>query len=75
METRDLLERARGKLEAKGLDLIVANDLGVPGAGFARDTNVVTLLHADGRNESLPLMSKDAVSAKVLDRVALLLSS
>jgi phosphopantothenoylcysteine decarboxylase/phosphopantothenate--cysteine ligase len=75
METRDLLERARGKLEAKGLDLVVANDLSEPGAGFAGDTNVVTLLHADGRSESLPLMSKDEVSAHVLDRIALLLSS
>jgi len=75
METEDLVARARAKLENKGLDLIVANDLGEPGAGFAVESNVVTLLHAGGRTEALPLMSKEEVAAEVLNRVAALLST
>lgn len=74
-ETRDLLENARAKLRAKGLDLIVANDVTEPGAGFAVDTNRVTLIDARGRIEPLPLMSKAAVAEAILDRVVALLSA
>jgi len=69
METQDLVANARGKLERKGLDLIVANDLGVVGAGFGTDTNVVVLLDADGGRTDLARASKDTVANAVLDRV------
>jgi phosphopantothenoylcysteine decarboxylase/phosphopantothenate--cysteine ligase len=70
METADLEARARAKLERKNLDLIVANDLTVPGAGFATTTNVVTLIERDGTIERLPLMDKEAVAGHVIDRIA-----
>ncbi|MCX7670417.1 MAG: bifunctional phosphopantothenoylcysteine decarboxylase/phosphopantothenate--cysteine ligase CoaBC, partial [Anaerolineae bacterium] len=65
-ETQDLLANAAAKLTAKRLDLIVANDVTEPGAGFGADDNRVTLLFADGRQEALPLMSKRAVAQRVL---------
>ena len=67
-ETNDVLAHARGKLERKRLDMIVANDVTRPGAGFDVDTNIVTLLTQDGCQE-LPVMSKDAVADRILDRV------
>jgi phosphopantothenoylcysteine decarboxylase/phosphopantothenate--cysteine ligase len=73
METGDLLAKARAKLQRKDLDLLVANDLTVPGAGFAVDTNVVTILHRDGRTEELPRQGKDQVAGELLDRIAALL--
>lgn len=72
-ETADLAEYARRKLEEKNLDLIVANDVTQPDAGFAVDTNRAVLVHRDGRREDLPLMPKDALAAAILDRVAALL--
>lgn len=74
-ESQDLVQNARAKLEAKGLSLVVANDITAPDAGFAADTNQVTLLHPEGRVEPLPLMSKAAVAEVVLDRVVELLRS
>jgi phosphopantothenoylcysteine decarboxylase/phosphopantothenate--cysteine ligase len=68
-ETRDLLDNARAKLERKRLDLIVANDVSATDAGFAVDTNRVTLLWADGRVEALPLMSKGDVAHVIWDRL------
>ena len=68
METRDLLENSRAKLEKKKLDMIVANNLKVAGAGFGVDTNVVTLITKDGAAE-LPLMGKDAVAGQLLDAI------
>lgn len=68
-ETNDLEANARDKLARKQLDLIVANDVTEEGAGFAVDTNIVTLFGADGASERHPLMSKDAVADLVLDRV------
>lgn len=73
-ETDDLLANARQKLEGKNLDLIVANDITEEGAGFDGDTNIVRLLTPDGKVESLPQMSKEAVASVLLDKVALLLS-
>lgn len=73
-ESRDLVENARAKLQAKGLSLIVANDITAPDAGFAGDTNRVTLLDSQGGVDSLPLMSKSEVAEVVLDRVVKLLS-
>lgn len=72
-ETTDVEERARGKLDRKALDLIVANDVTAEGAGFDVDTNVVTLIDASG-SESLPILSKDEVADAILDRVAVLRS-
>ena len=72
-ESHDLLENARHKLQAKRMDLIVANDITAPQAGFAVDTNKVTLLYADGLQEALPLMSKAEVAHAVLLRALVLL--
>ncbi len=72
-ETKDLLQNAANKLESKGLDLIAANDISATDAGFAVETNRVTLLFADGRRESLPLMSKAETAEIILGRVAILL--
>ena len=74
-ETQNLLANAQNKLAAKGLDLIVANDVSASDAGFGVDTNRVTLLDRDGRAETLPLMSKAAVAEAVMDRVVTLLAS
>ena len=68
-ETGDLVARARDKLLAKSLDLIVAHDIPAPGSGFEGDTNRVTLISADGTIEALPLMTKEEVAERVLDRV------
>ena len=68
-ETRNLLDNARAKLEAKSLDLIVANDISAADVGFGVDTNRVTLLYPDGRTESTTLMGKDEVARLILDRV------
>ena len=72
-ESRDLLQNAANKLESKNLDLIVANDISADDAGFAVETNRVTLLFADGRRESLPLMSKAKTAEVILEQVAILL--
>ena len=72
-ESQNLLRNAANKLESKNLDLIVANDISADDAGFAVETNRVTLLFADGRRESLPLMSKVKTAEIILERVALLL--
>jgi phosphopantothenoylcysteine decarboxylase/phosphopantothenate--cysteine ligase len=72
-ESQSLIDNARAKLYSKNLDLIVANDILAPDAGFAVDTNRVTLLDAGGGVETLPLLSKAEVAAKVLERVVRLL--
>jgi phosphopantothenoylcysteine decarboxylase/phosphopantothenate--cysteine ligase len=72
-ETCDLLENASQKLKSKNLDLIVANDISAADAGFGVETNRVTLLFADGRKESLPLMDKSEVAEVILNTVATLL--
>jgi phosphopantothenoylcysteine decarboxylase/phosphopantothenate--cysteine ligase len=72
-ESRDLLENATVKLKSKGLDFIAANDISAGDAGFAVETNRVTLLFADGRKESLPLMSKTEVAETIIERLATLL--
>ena len=66
METRDLLENSRAKLEKKHVDMICANNLKVAVAGFGVDTNVITLITAGGAEE-LPLMSKEAAANRILD--------
>jgi len=72
-ESRELLSNARRKLEAKQLDLIVANDISAADAGFAVDTNRVTILDAGGGEEALPLISKSEVAQFVIERVVGLL--
>ena len=72
-ESRDLLSNARRKLEAKQLDLIVANDISAADAGFAVDTNRVTILDAGDGEEVLPLISKSEVAQFVIERVVGLL--
>jgi phosphopantothenoylcysteine decarboxylase/phosphopantothenate--cysteine ligase len=73
-ETQDLIDNAKKKLESKNLDFIVANDVTMEGAGFATDTNIVTIIERNGRIRSLPLMSKKEVAASIIDSVANLLS-
>lgn len=73
-ETHDVLAHARQKLERKNADLIVANDVLAPGAGFGTPTNAVTLVSRDGVDE-VPLQAKSAVAARILDRIEALLVS
>ncbi|MCI5958325.1 MAG: bifunctional phosphopantothenoylcysteine decarboxylase/phosphopantothenate--cysteine ligase CoaBC [Lachnospiraceae bacterium] len=65
METKDMLENSKAKLEKKNLDVIVANNLKVAGAGFGTDTNVVTLITKDEVKE-LPILSKEEVADRIL---------
>ena len=69
METSDMENRARAKLAKKNLDMIVANNVKVAGAGFGTDTNVVTFI-TDDDTEQLEIMSKESVAMKLLDRLA-----
>ncbi len=69
LETDNALQNAREKLARKNLDMIVLNSLADPGAGFATDTNKVTIISASGAEESLPLMPKTEVAAAILDRL------
>ena len=74
-ETHDGLDFARRKRADKDLDLVVFNDITAEGAGFGTDTNIVTLIHRDGREESLPVQSKSSVADRIMDEVAALLSN
>ena len=67
-ETRDVIEAARGKLESKHLDLVVANDVSDPALGFATDDNRVWLVSAD-EVEELPILSKRAIARTLWDRL------
>ena len=69
METRDLVENSTAKLNKKKMDMIVANNLKVPGAGFGVDTSVVTIITREGA-EQLPLQSKDDVAMAIVDHFA-----
>jgi phosphopantothenoylcysteine decarboxylase / phosphopantothenate---cysteine ligase len=73
-ETHDVVQKGRAKRERKHVDLIVANDVSQPGAGFEVETNIVTLIDATG-HEALPRQSKTAVGRAILDRVEHLLES
>lgn len=73
LETHDVLKHAAEKLEAKGLDLIVANSAREAGAGFGFDTNRVTVIGRDGEPAALPLMPKYEVADAILDRIEALL--
>ncbi len=75
LETNDILQNARAKLEAKGLDLIVVNDAKEAGAGFGVETNRVTLVAKGGRTEALELMAKTDLADVLLDRIEALLGA
>lgn len=68
METENMLSNSRAKLAKKNLDMIVANNVKVPGAGFAGDTNVVTLITQDEETE-LPLLSKEDTAVQILNKI------
>lgn len=68
-ETEDLERNARQKVEGKNLDLLVANDVTLPGAGFGTDTNIVKLVYPDGTITPLPKMDKLALAHRILDKV------
>lgn len=68
METENMLENSKAKLEKKNLDMIVANNLKVKGAGFGTDTNIVTIITKDEVKE-LPIMSKDEVANALLNEI------
>lgn len=68
-ETENLLQNAAEKLARKKLDLLVANDVTQPGAGFGTDTNIARLLFPDGRVESLPMLDKRALAHRIWDEV------
>jgi len=69
-ETDDLRANAADKLQRKGIDLIVANDVSEPGVGFEHDTNAVVILGADGSATEVPLADKRAIARAILDRIA-----
>ena len=66
METQNMLENSQAKLVKKNVDMICANNLKVAGAGFGVDTNVITLITAQGAEE-LPLLSKEEAANRILD--------
>jgi len=68
-ETNDVTERGRRKMQRKGVDLLVINDVSAPGTGFDHDTNEVTIMRADGSHTEVPMTSKYAVANAVLDSV------
>jgi phosphopantothenoylcysteine decarboxylase/phosphopantothenate--cysteine ligase len=70
LETEDLIENARKKLEAKGFDLIAANPAKEEGVGFNADRNRVTVLNARGGVEELPALPKEEVAERLLDRLS-----
>lgn len=72
METENLIENSQKKLYKKNLDMVVANNLKVAGAGFGTDTNVITLITKNGAEE-LPLMSKDAAADEILSKIVSML--
>ena len=68
-ETNDVIGYARSKMETKRLDMVVANDITKPGAGFNTDTNIATILTRGGGEVDLPLMSKRELADKILDEI------
>jgi phosphopantothenoylcysteine decarboxylase/phosphopantothenate--cysteine ligase len=72
-ETQNLIANAKKKLDSKGCDLFVANDVSQEGSGFGADTNKVTIIKKEGKMEDLPLMSKREAADKILNNVVMLL--
>ena len=74
-ETNDVINYARSKMEKKGLDMVVANDITKEGAGFDTDTNIATILTRSGSDIDLPKMSKRELADRILDEVVRLRNS
>lgn len=74
-ETTNLIAYAKEKLKKKNLDIIVANDVTKPQAGFNTETNIVTIIARDGAVEEIPLLSKQKIAARLLDRIESIRSS
>jgi phosphopantothenoylcysteine decarboxylase/phosphopantothenate--cysteine ligase len=74
-ETEQLVVHAQEKLRKKQLDLLIANDVSRSDSGFGSDTNKVTIFHAHGAMEDLPVMSKTSVATAIWDRIVSLLST
>ena len=72
-ETNDLIQNANEKIKKKNLDFIVANDLTKEGAGFAVDTNIVSIIDKSGDITKFPKMSKDELANVIIEKVTLLL--
>ncbi len=72
-ESSNLVKNAKQKLQQKGLDFIVANDITASDSGFGVDTNKITIIDQEGKIDSLPLLAKREVAERVLDRVVELL--
>ena len=72
-ETNDIIENAKGKIQKKNFDFIVANDLTEEGAGFGTDTNIVKIIDREGNISKYPQMKKDEVAGVILDKVKSLL--
>lgn len=68
-ETQELINHATDKLNRKNLDMIVANDVTLPGAGFNADTNIVKILHRDGKIEEIEKLSKEKLAGIILDKI------
>ena len=68
-ETSKLLDHAQSKIKRKNLDMIVANDVTAPGAGFSVDTNIIKIIDRDGQMADFPLMSKEKVAGVILDHI------
>jgi phosphopantothenoylcysteine decarboxylase/phosphopantothenate--cysteine ligase len=68
-ETQNMLENAQAKLQSKGLDLIILNDVSATDAGFGVDTNRVSILWANGKREDLPLMKKEEIASALVDKL------
>lgn len=68
-ETENLLENGRRKIQKKGFDFIVCNDISKPGAGFKGDTNIVTIIDQKGQSQAYDQMSKSALATLIIDKV------
>lgn len=73
-ESGNLLENARVKLQKKHLDLIVANDITIPGLGFGSDYNAVAILDCDGNVENIDRTTKEEIAVRIIDRIESLLA-
>ena len=74
-ETNDVVQYAKGKMEKKNFDFVVANDVSESGSGFGVDTNRVSIVNRDGTVDDLPLMSKLEVADEILNKVKKLLKA
>ena len=69
-ETNDVIEHGREKLKRKNLDMLVANDVAMPGACFNVPTNIASLLYKDGTMEQYPKMTKDQLGHIIIEKIA-----